>query len=43
VINAQGKISFPAGSEQFNRQKSKLLAEGVQFSGTKIPLAEYGL
>lgn len=43
VINAQGKLSFPPGSESFQRQKNKLVAEGVEFVRDKIRLAVYGV
>lgn len=32
VINAQGRISFPPGSEAANRQAEKLRAEGIEVS-----------
>ncbi|MGZ3710235.1 MAG: MGMT family protein [Bdellovibrionota bacterium] len=31
VINSQGKISFPADSDEFLKQKSLLIREGVEF------------
>ena len=34
VINSQGRISFPAGSEACQRQRSLLEAEGVEFNST---------
>ncbi len=43
VINAQGKLSFPPGSESFHRQKNKLVAEGVEFVQDKIRLSVYGV
>jgi methylated-DNA-protein-cysteine methyltransferase-like protein len=42
VINAKGEISFPVGSEAYNRQKSRLEQEGIKFKGTKIDLSVYG-
>lgn len=40
VINAQGKISFPEGGEQYLRQKERLLNEGVTFKGNKVDLKQ---
>jgi methylated-DNA-protein-cysteine methyltransferase-like protein len=42
VINASGRISFPVGSEAYQRQRSKLEAEGVDFVGGRIDLQRYG-
>ncbi|MGD2117196.1 MAG: MGMT family protein [Chromatiales bacterium] len=42
VINAQGKISFPQGSDAFNRQRRLLEAEGMVFVGNKLSLSTYG-
>lgn len=42
VINAQGKISFPADSDGYRRQKSKLEQEGVVFVKGKVDLDRYG-
>lgn len=41
VINAQGKISFPADSSSFLEQKNRLEREGVVFINGKIKLADY--
>jgi methylated-DNA-protein-cysteine methyltransferase-like protein len=41
VINAAGKISFPVGSEHFERQKSHLQEEQVVVIGARIKLKEY--
>ena len=41
VINAQGKISFPEGSEQFFEQKERLALEGIVMHNGKIKLKEY--
>jgi len=44
VINAQGKISFPAGSEAAERQAQKLIAEGIEVDNNyRINLKRYGL
>lgn len=42
VINAQGRISFPVGSAGYQRQRAKLEAEGIEFIGDKISLAQFG-
>lgn len=42
VVNAQGKISFPTGSEAYNRQKSLLESEGIVFIDRKLSLEKYG-
>ena len=42
VINAAGKISFPIGSEAFERQKQLLQEEQVVVIGARIKLKEFG-
>lgn len=42
VINAAGRISFPAGSARYQRQKSLLEAEGVVFLGGRVDMKVYG-
>jgi methylated-DNA-protein-cysteine methyltransferase-like protein len=42
VINASGRISFPAGSDAYLRQRRKLEAEGIVFIGGRISLDDYG-
>jgi methylated-DNA-protein-cysteine methyltransferase-like protein len=43
VINAQGRISLPAGSESHNVQRERLEAEGVCFRGNgSIDLKHFG-
>jgi methylated-DNA-protein-cysteine methyltransferase-like protein len=42
VINAQGKISFPADSSGYQRQKELLEHEGVVFLNGKIDLERFG-
>lgn len=42
VINAGGRISLPAGSDAYAKQRSKLEAEGVLFRGDRIDLQRYG-
>lgn len=39
VINSQGKISFPQGSDQYQAQKDKLENEGISFLGGKVRLS----
>lgn len=41
VINSQGKISFPLGSEQFEKQKHHLQDEQVVVIGAKIKLKDF--
>ena len=41
VINAQGRISFPVGSEAFETQKRLLEEEGVLFLRGRVDLARY--
>ena len=36
VVNSQGKISFPEGSNKHLEQRQKLLSEGVTFNKDKI-------
>jgi len=43
VINAQGRISLPVGSAGHEKQRSRLEAEGIEFSVKgKISLSKYG-
>ena len=42
VINSQGKISLPKGSEGFERQKALLQSEGVVVLNGRIKLSEFG-
>ncbi|HET9446424.1 MAG TPA: MGMT family protein [Steroidobacteraceae bacterium] len=42
VINAGGRISFPTGSDAYERQRHKLEAEGVVFVGGRVDLRRYG-
>jgi len=39
VVNSQGRISFPFGSEPYREQRERLLAEGVVFSGQRVARA----
>lgn len=41
VINAQGKISFPLGSTQYQEQKHRLMEEGIDFLGERVDLERY--
>lgn len=44
VINAQGMLSFPEGSELYQRQLSQLEEEGIEFGlNGKINLKRFGL
>ena len=42
VINAQGRISFPKGSEKYVRQHQLLLKEGVTFNNDTVSIRLYG-
>lgn len=42
VINAQGKISFPADSQGYKRQLSRLQREGVVFKAGRVDLEQFG-
>ncbi|HMN46045.1 MAG TPA: MGMT family protein [Povalibacter sp.] len=42
VINAGGRISFPAGSDAYLRQRRKLEAEGIVFISGRVDLKRYG-
>ncbi|MBD1584043.1 MGMT family protein [Pseudoalteromonas sp. S16_S37] len=41
VINSQGKISFPVGSEKYQQQRILLEEEGITFRNDKISLKTY--
>ena len=41
VINSQGKISFPLGSDDFCEQRNSLQNEQVVVTGARIRLAEF--
>ncbi len=43
VVNAQGRISLPAGSSAAREQRQRLLAEGVRIVGSRVALKEFGL
>ena len=42
IINAQGRISFPRGSESYDEQRRRLEAEGVPFVRGRVRLVQYG-
>lgn len=42
VINAAGKLSLPAFSEEHREQRRRLRAEGVAFDGDRVSLRRYG-
>jgi methylated-DNA-protein-cysteine methyltransferase-like protein len=42
VINAGGRISFPAGSDAYRRQRAHLETEGVVFLRGRVDLQRYG-
>lgn len=41
VINSSGRISLPAGSDAYARQKQKLEREGVIFRGDRVDMKRY--
>ncbi len=41
VINSQGRLSFPEGSEPWQYQKERLELEGIDFLNGKINLKRY--
>lgn len=41
VINSQGKISFPPGSDSFQKQKQHLQDEQIVVIGSRIKLKEF--
>lgn len=42
VLTAQGRVAFPAGSEQFHEQCARLQAEGVACPGGRVDLSRFG-
>jgi methylated-DNA-protein-cysteine methyltransferase-like protein len=42
VINAAGKISFPVGSDAYERQRSHLEAEGIPLIRGRVDLERHG-
>jgi methylated-DNA-protein-cysteine methyltransferase related protein len=42
VVNASGRISFPAGSTSHERQRALLEREGVVFHRDRVSLKQYG-
>tara|TARA_R110002049_G_scaffold95572_5_gene234756 strand:+ start:2089 stop:2406 length:318 start_codon:yes stop_codon:yes gene_type:complete len=43
VVNGKGELSFLLDSEQYQKQKALLEAEGIEFKSLKISLKIYGL
>lgn len=41
VLNSQGKVSFPAGSDAYMRQVKHLTAEGVEVREGKVDLKSF--
>lgn len=41
VLNSQGKVSFPAGSDAYMRQVKHLIAEGVEVREGKVDLKRF--
>ena len=42
VINAQGRLSLPEGSDSWHRQRRLLEQEGIKFNQGRLPLSRYG-
>ena len=42
VINAQGRISFPAGSAAWAEQRQRLLTEGIVIKNGRVSLRDHG-
>lgn len=42
VINAAGRISFPAGTEAHQRQRALLEREGIEFRRERVDLGRFG-
>ena len=41
VVNSQGKISFPLGSDKHQEQREKLISEGIVLKKNKINMQYY--
>ncbi len=41
VVNAQGKLSFPVGSNAYKKQRALLEEEGIVFINMKLSLKDY--
>ena len=42
VLNARGMLSFPVGCEAYQRQRTLLEAEGIEFNGERLSLTRFG-
>lgn len=42
IVNAQGKISFPLNSPKYMQQRKLLENEGVEFTGPRVSLKQFG-
>ena len=42
ILNAQGRISFPFGSDRYREQRERLIADGVVFRNEKIDWKLFG-
>lgn len=43
VVNSKGALAFPIDSEQYQKQKALLEAEGIKFKSHTLSLNTYGL
>ncbi len=41
VINASGRISFPAGSDAYHRQRQRLQEDGITVRDDRVSLRQY--
>ncbi|WP_372861230.1 MGMT family protein [Pseudoalteromonas sp.] len=41
VVNSQGKISFPAGSDKYKTQRQKLFSEGIAFKNERVLMRDH--
>jgi alkylated DNA nucleotide flippase Atl1 len=41
VVNGKGQLSFPADSQPWHKQKSRLEAEGIVFIGNGFSLKQF--
>lgn len=41
VVSSRGTIAFPVNSKAFQRQYQRLVSEGIQWQGNRIPMQRY--
>ncbi|AXR04912.1 MGMT family protein [Salinimonas sediminis] len=42
IVRANGQIAFPPGSQKACEQREKLLLEGVEITGNRVRIKQYG-